>query len=213
MTSLNPPLSPKDGKALRVLTIARISTAHQDERSLADQVAKCNEFVRDAYQGEVRPSIIHSQGSGEHIDRREYLDAMEKIESGQFDLVIAEDLARVCRRQKAYDFCELCQDANTRLIAINDRVDTAIDGWQDAAFISTWHHERSNRDTSQRIRRSLRNRFIEGGVVQCPIYGYIKKPARKETRTSSRIHSRRKFLRNGFDGSKWGPVTLKLRIF
>jgi DNA invertase Pin-like site-specific DNA recombinase len=72
------------------------------------------------------------------------------------------------------NICELCLDNNTRLIAINDRVDTAVDGWQDSAFISAWHHERSNRDTSNRIRRSLRNRFTQGGVFQFEIYGYIK---------------------------------------
>src|SRR5262249_9799827 len=72
------------------------------------------------------------------------------------------------------DFCELCVDNGTRLIALNDRIDTGQEGREDSAFISTWHHERSNRDTSHRIRRSLRNRFQQGGVFQCPIYGYIK---------------------------------------
>jgi DNA invertase Pin-like site-specific DNA recombinase len=90
--------------------------------------------------------------------------------------VIAEDLARICRRQRAYDFCETCLDRQTRLIAINDRIDTSVEGWQDSAFISTWHHERSNRDTSQRIRRSLRHRFTQGGVFQFVLFGYIKKP-------------------------------------
>lgn len=120
--------------------------------------------------------MISSQGSGEHLDRRELLELESCIESAQYDLVLAEDLGRICRRQHAYELCELCQDHGTRLIAINDRVDTATEGWQDSAFIATWHHERSNRDTAQRIRRSLNNRFDHGGVVQFVVFGYIKPP-------------------------------------
>jgi hypothetical protein len=40
-------------------------------------------------------------------------------------------------------------------------------------------HEQSNRDTSLRIKRILRNRFKEGGVVQFTIFGYIKRPGAK----------------------------------
>jgi site-specific DNA recombinase len=173
---LNPPLVPKRrGGFLKVLIIARISTEHQDVKSLADQTAKAKDYVWHAYSGKVEWKIIQSRGSGEHLDRKELLEAEELIESGEFDLVISEDLARICRRKRAYDFCELCLDRKTRLIAINDRIDTAVAGWEDAAFISTWHHERSNRETSQRIQRSLRARFSRGEVFQFIIYGYIKK--------------------------------------
>ena len=43
-----------------------------------------------------------------------------------------------------------------------------------AAFFAVMRHETYNRDTARRIRRSLRNRFSQGGIFQCPIYGYIK---------------------------------------
>jgi len=64
----------------------------------------------------------------------------------------------------------------TRVIALNDRVDTAIHGWQDASIFSAWHHERSNRDTSDRIKRTHRNRFDNGGCAAFNIYGIIKPP-------------------------------------
>jgi site-specific DNA recombinase len=41
-------------------------------------------------------------------------------------------------------------------------------------FNSPHEREAYNRDTSRRIRRSKRNRFLNGGPWQCPIYGYIK---------------------------------------
>jgi site-specific DNA recombinase len=171
--------SPRDAAVFQVVAVCRISTEHQDERSLDDQLAKLKEFVEGHYDGRTEWTVISSRGSGEYLDREELYRLEELIESGRVDLVIAEDLARICRRKRAYDFCELCVDSKTRLIALNDRVDTAQEGWEDGAFISTWHHERSNRDTSERIKRSLRNRFAQGGVCQTFSYGYIKRPGTK----------------------------------
>jgi len=45
-------------------------------------------------------------------------------QSGVLDLVLCEDMARVCRRNRAIYICELCEDHDTRLIAINDNLDT-----------------------------------------------------------------------------------------
>ena len=96
------------------------------------------------------------------------------MESGKIDIVIVEDRSRICRRLHAYLFCETCVDYDTRLIALNDHVDTATTGWEDSALFATWHHERSNRDTADRIKRTLNSRFDEGGVIQFTIFGYIK---------------------------------------
>lgn len=174
MTDLNPPLPPRDGVVLRIVAVCRFSTPHQDKRSLDDQLAKLKLFVSDHYDGPVEWTPISSQGSGEHLDRQELYQLEDLIEGDRHDVVLAEDLGRVCRRRRACDLCELCVDHHVRLIAINDRVDTAEDGWEDSAFISTWHHERSNRDTSERIKRTQRNRFLQGGVCQTFQYGYIK---------------------------------------
>ncbi|HUQ69000.1 MAG TPA: recombinase family protein [Planctomycetaceae bacterium] len=172
--SLSPPLRARNGHVLRIIIVVRISTLHQDPRSLADQEAMCRVYIAQHYGGDVEVIVIASQGSGEHLDRDELRDLEDRIASQQFDVVIVEDLGRICRRKRAYDFCEMCQDCGARLISINDRVDTTVAGWEDSAFIATWHHERSNRDTSDRIRRSLNNRFDQGGVVQFVLYGYIK---------------------------------------
>lgn len=165
---------PRDGQSVRVVIVARISTAHQDPRSLDDQIATCQAYVNSNISTSATFRILQSQGSGEHLDRRELGELEGLIESNQFDFVVAEDLGRICRRQRAIDFCELCQDHKTVLIAINDRVDTSVPGWQDSAFIATWHHERSNRDTSDRIKRSLNNRFDQGQLMELLVYGYIR---------------------------------------
>jgi hypothetical protein len=96
------------------------------------------------------------------------------VESGGIDVVIVEDLARICRRSRAFDFCEACEDNNCRLIAINDHIDTGKEDWRLHASFAAIRHEMYNQDTSKRIKRTLRNRFTQGGVFQCEIYGYHK---------------------------------------
>jgi site-specific DNA recombinase len=173
-SSLQSPLWPRNGHILRVLIIARISTLHQDPRSLAEQEALCKAYVAHFFSGEVVWKIISSQGSGEVLDREELRQAEALVEAGQLDLVIVEDLARLCRRNRALDFCELCEDAGTRLIAINDHLDTAREDWRINGLIVSFQHEQHNTKASQRLKTRLRERFKTGGAFACPVYGYIK---------------------------------------
>ena len=58
--SLNPPLKAKDGCPLRCVIVARISTEHQDPRSLEDQEAMCRKYVADHFDGRVSFIVISS---------------------------------------------------------------------------------------------------------------------------------------------------------
>ena len=172
---------PKRGNTLRVLNIARISGLNQDERSNSDQDAYCRRHLEGEYSGPAEFTVIKGQGSGEYLDRRELLKAEELIQSGNFDLVICEDIGRIMRRMHAYLFCEMCEDNDTRLIAINDHIDTSRDDWRLNAFFASFKHEMSNKDTSSRIRRTLRNRFDQygGSLSTYMIYGIIRPPGAK----------------------------------
>jgi hypothetical protein len=177
--SLQPPLAPRNGRSLRVLAICRISTVSQDEKSLADQEALYRRWLDQHANCAYEVNVLASQGSGERLESTEYLRALELVEFGEYDLVLTEDLGRICRRVHAHIFCELCEDHEVRLIALNDHVDTGREDWRLSSFFAVMRHETYNRDTSQRIRRTLRNRFAQGGVFQCEIYGYVKPPGAK----------------------------------
>ena len=177
--TLLPLLASRNGRELIVVGVARISTINQDELSLEDQEALYRSWLEAHTELPFRLIMIASQGSGECLDRKESAQLMELVEGGTIDLVITEDLARIFRRVHAHIFCELCEDFDTRLIAINDNVDTARDDWRMHSFFAVFKHESGNRDTAKRIRRSLRNRFNNGGVVQTLPYGYIKPPGAK----------------------------------
>ena len=172
--TLNPPLIPKRGRKLVVLVICRISKKSQDEKSLEDQEALYRDWLGDNTDCEVEVVVIAGQGGGERLTRKEYEQACAEVESGRFDLVLVEDLGRVCRRVHAFLFAESCEDQETRLISLNDNVDTAVEGWRLHSFFAVMRHELYNSDTSKRIRRTQRNRFLAGGIVQFVIAGHIK---------------------------------------
>ena len=178
-SSLQPPLTARNGLRLRVLGIARISTEHQDKLSLEDQEALYRQWLDEHTDLPYDLKMIAGQGSGECLDRTEARQAQAELETGGYDLVIAEDLGRIFRRIQAFSFCEEAEDQGTRLIALNDNVDTANDGWRMSACFAAIRHEMYNADTAKRIRRSLRNRFSHGGILSIPIFGYIKPPGAK----------------------------------
>jgi len=76
-------------------------------------------------------------------------------------------------------FAELCEDENTRLIALNDNMIRPNPVGDSTHILPSCAHEEYNRDTALRIRRTLRNRFSQGGVFQCNIFGYVKPPGAK----------------------------------
>lgn len=131
---LSTPLAPKNRRKLLVLFVCRISTVHQDIRSLADQEALCREWLTQHTDLETEIVVIAGRGSGEDLQRTDYQRACDEVASGRYDLVLVEDLGRICRRIHALLFCEECQDHETRLVAINDGIDTVTDGWRMSFF-------------------------------------------------------------------------------
>ncbi|TWU09751.1 recombinase family protein [Allorhodopirellula heiligendammensis] len=207
---INPALRPRRGTTLKVLTIERISTEHQDERALDDQRAKSKRLVSDHYDGEIDWKSIASRGSGEVIDRDSYREMEDLIDSGWPDLIVVEDLGRICRRLDALRICELCEDFETRLIAINDHVDTFKSDWKTSAMFSTLHHERHNQDTSDRIKRTFRNRFSEGSILVVLPYGYVRAEGAKTDNDLSKDPDAEKVYNRWFemldDGASYSEV-------
>jgi site-specific DNA recombinase len=163
---------PKRGGKHLLLGVCRISTEHQNEMSLNDQLALYHEWAKKEYPDGYEMDDISSRDSGEALDRAEFLDLSERIDSGRYDCVVTEDLGRMARRLHTVLLCEAGEDTRTRIVAINDRVDTFVNGWKQNAVFASLRHESYNEDTSYRIRRSLRARFATGKLPLRLIAGY-----------------------------------------
>ena len=164
--------SPKQGSVHRILVPTRISTEHQDPRSLTDQEDYCRQWLDREYPNGYQLDCLSSQVSGEDITDVQFLELAARIESGVYDCVIAEDLSRFARRMHSFLLCEAAEDSWTRLVAINDNVDTLRDDWRQSAVFAAFKNETSNSDTAKRIRRSLRARFMCGQLPMRLIAGY-----------------------------------------
>ena len=170
------------GCAYQIIIVCRVSSpgpGKQDPRSLDDQESLVRSLIAENIPGQYEVTMIRGSGSGELLDRKELLELIDRIETGRYDIVFCEDTSRISRRMKSFEIFELCEDHNTRLIALNDHVDTANPSWRDVCILATLHHERCNRDTSDRIKRSHRNRFIGGACLRNPPYGWTKPPGAK----------------------------------
>lgn len=179
---LNPPVRPKNGRVVQVLVACRVSDPRegkQDERSNQDQRVKLETWLNAELGVPFEITVVEGQGRGEYLERSDFLELTRHVETKRFDLLITEDLGRILRRIHAHIFVEACLEFETRVITLNDHIDTAIPGWEDRSIFSSWHHERSNRDTSDRIKRTHRSRFRDGGCAQFPIAGIIKPPGSK----------------------------------
>lgn len=176
-SNLAPPVRPRDGHLAQVLVICRVSDPRegkQDERSLGDQEAAYRKWLKDHLDLPFEVTVIAGSGSGELLDRAEYQQLIDLVATRRYDLALTEDLGRIVRRIHAHLVCEHCEDCDTRLIALNDRVDTAQPNWRECSIFAAFHHERANRDTSERIKRTHRNRFANGGCLPCEMYGWVK---------------------------------------
>ncbi len=184
VSRLFPRLLPKNGMVALIIFVMRVSSPDdpgkvdeknrkQDIRSLDDQERYLREWIKANVDCDYQVEIIGGSGSGELLDRDELRQLEDLVATGKFDLVLTEDLGRIMRRIRCHTFCEESLDYDTRVIAINDYVDTFEDGWEDRSIFSAMHHERANRDTSKRIKRSRRNRCTLGESEALPIYGYV----------------------------------------
>src|SRR3990172_6147455 len=146
---LSPPLVARNCHLLRVLFPCRVSDpTKQDIRSLADQAELMRNWLTGHTDIPFEPTVLEGKESGEWIERQDYLRLIEYVETGQFDLVLTEDVGRIILLIYSPLFAELCCDFDTRLISLNDHFDTARPGWEDASIFAALHHERSNRDLS-----------------------------------------------------------------
>lgn len=173
--NLSIPFIPKKPGPFRVLTIGRISTEHQDITNLEAMYDLVEDRLKQAGLKDFTLDPLGERAKGMLVDRPTFLEAMRRIESGEYDLVAAEDISRV-HRNSAYInlFVQLCVDTGTRCICFNDGLDTADDTWESVLQLATARHGLHIPDTRKRVRRTATHAFRQGGMVLHAHFGYRK---------------------------------------
>lgn len=167
-------VKPRNGHTLRVLIVSRISgCANQKEASLDDQEDNAEEIVRELYDGPVEFRRISTKGKGERLDRPELEEIEAAYESGDYDLVVYDDLSRLIRGGEAARLLGVGVDNGTRSICIEDGIDTEDGTWEEDALNACSENVAHQERTSKRIKKKNMNRFKKyGRPTGRPIAGY-----------------------------------------
>ena len=149
---------------LRVLIIGRISTEHQNIENIDASYRYVEDYLQQVHAGPKEIRHLGERASGMLAERDTIREACDLIETGEWDLVIAEDLSRIFRNPRhQYNFVQDAVDAQTRLICIADNLDTADDNWELMLGAATLRHGLMVSDTRRRVRRTATHSFHNGG--------------------------------------------------
>lgn len=110
--------------------------------------------------------------SGYIFDRPSFSALIDKLDSGEVDIVIAKDLSRIGRNNaKVLLFLDHVCQLGKRVILIDDDYDTLKDN-DDFIGIKSWFNERYVKDASKKIKTILRMKQKEGTYLTHAPYGY-----------------------------------------
>jgi Recombinase. len=173
--NLDRKLVPRNGEKMVVGAVARISgCASQKEVSLEDQVDNIKETFSEMWEGPVEYVVISTKGKGERLDRPELAEVEELLRSQTLDYLICEDFGRLVRGGEAAWLCGLAVDHGTRVISINDCIDTIDPEWEADVLAACSEHVGYNAHTSKRIKKKLMLRFKRNGGARAGLpYGYV----------------------------------------
>jgi len=161
------PLIPKnpDGP-LMTLVLGRVSTTRQNVKNIEASYKDVERYLNSIYDGPTHIKHLGEQGSGMLVDRASIMEAEREIETGNWDLVLMEDLSKAYRNPRhQYAFVQNCVDAETRVICTGDNLDTADPQWEVAMGSAALRHGLHIPDTRRRVRRTATYAFHNGGMV------------------------------------------------
>ena len=116
-------------RLLRILIYARYSTDDQNPHSIDAQIAYCKLLLRALGLTDYELVVIKDVELSGELKKRPGIDQVWiGIEARQWDLILVEDASRLYRHDSwAVDLVYRAVDKQTRVICINDSVDTADD--------------------------------------------------------------------------------------
>lgn len=163
----------------RIVIYTRYSTDGQNEQSLADQETVCRKEVERLDLGDVEISVLTDAAVSGEMANRPGIDGLwAMIESRACDVIVAEEVSRFYRHTtRAMQLVEAAVDASIRVVTVNDPIDTSNDNWRLNSHFASMKAELDNRQTRQRIRRSMLSRWEKGYAVHHTLLpGYLRVP-------------------------------------
>ena len=153
------------------------SNSIYNQRLLLEQYARENGFQNTLF-------LADDGYSGTNFERPSWKKIVEMIENGQVETLIVKDLSRLGREylQVGYYTEIYFPQKGVRFIAVNDGVDSLVEGSNDFNPIRNWANELHAKESSTKVRAVKRMQAQRGERTGgAPPYGYKKKaPDSKE---------------------------------
>ena len=152
--------------------------------SLEAQIQYLKSFLEDKPQLELFGIFTDNGFSGTNYERPEFQRMMDLVKAGKIHCIIVKDLSRLGRNYiEAGNFLQkICPLLNLRLIAVNDRYDTAFAGSNEEMSMSVLNiaNDMYAKDISRKICSSLQGKMERGEYIgNYAPYGYEKDPENK----------------------------------
>lgn len=156
----------------------------KDSDSLEAQVQYLKSFLEDKPQMELCGIFTDNGFSGTNYERPEFQKMMDLVKAGKIHCIIVKDLSRLGRNYiDTGNFLQkICPLLNLRLIAVNDRYDTAFAGANEEMSMSVLNiaNDMYAKDISRKICSSLQGKMERGEYIgNYAPYGYEKDPENK----------------------------------
>lgn len=175
-----------DRELYQTAIYARLSVEDngKDSDSLEAQVQYLKLFLEDKPQMELRWIFTDNGFSGTNYERPEFQKMMDLVRAGRINCIIVKDLSRLGRNYiDTGNFLQkICPLLNLRLIAVNDRYDTAFAGTNEEMSMSVLNivNDMYAKDISRKICSSLQGKMERGEYIgNYAPYGYEKDPENK----------------------------------
>ena len=119
---------PKNGRFFCVLGVCRTSSSQQQAGSIAEQERLLRQHLNNLF-GKKRFELCLQKCVGTGVGSFE--DLQTEVEVGNYDIVIADNAARISRNVNTLEFFDSAEKHETRVIAISDGIDTgrAMSWW------------------------------------------------------------------------------------
>lgn len=150
-----------------------ISDSIKNQQKIIEQYAKQHNIVIDKY--------YYDDGvSGYSMDRPSFNQIKRGLNNNTIDMVIVKDLSRLGRHNAQVNlFIENMVECGKTLIAINDNFNSNDEQANGMLGIQTWINEKYVKDTSVKIKKSIRAMQEEGRYISSVPYGYKQNPLKK----------------------------------
>lgn len=161
---------------LKVVIYLRLSKEDGDSESMSisNQRKILHEYARN-HNMEITDEYVDDGVSGYTMNRKDFNRLKQDLNNDVVDVILVKDLSRLGRHNaKVQLFVENMIEIDKRVISLGESFDSILPNCLDTLGIHTWSNEKLIRDTSQKVRGSIRTLQKEGKWLCRVPYGYVK---------------------------------------